>query len=41
MLFVAAAGNGNVLGQGIDNDRNPFYPASYDLDNIISVAATE
>ena len=36
MLFVAAAGNGNILGQGINLDREPFYPASYDLDNIIS-----
>jgi subtilisin family serine protease/sugar lactone lactonase YvrE len=35
-LFVAAAGN-----DSIDNNNNPFpaYPASYDLDNIISVAA--
>ncbi|MCY2991008.1 MAG: S8 family serine peptidase [Planctomycetota bacterium] len=40
LLFVAAAGNGNILGQGIDIDREPFYPASYDLDNILSVAAT-
>ena len=35
-LFVAAAGN-----SGIDTDRFPFYPASYNLDNIISVAATD
>ncbi len=35
-LFVAPAGN-----LGDDNDRVPFYPASYDLDNIISVAATD
>lgn len=41
ILFVAAAGNGNVLGQGVNNDRTPFYPASYDLDNVISVAATD
>jgi len=34
-LFVAAAGNSSN-----DNDTNPFYPASYDLPNIISVAAT-
>ena len=34
-LFVAAAGN-----NGTDNDTTPFYPASHDLDNIISVAAT-
>jgi subtilisin family serine protease len=35
VLFVAAAGN-----RGADNDLSPEYPASYDLDNIISVAAT-
>lgn len=32
MLFVAAAGN-----SGADNDGNPMYPASLDLDNLISV----
>lgn len=37
-LFVAAAGNG-FLGLGTDNDRFPFYPASYDLENIIAVAS--
>ena len=36
MLFIAAAGN-----DGLDNDANPSYPASYPLDNIISVAATD
>ena len=36
MLFMAAAGN-----FAFDNDVTPFYPASYDLDNIISVAATD
>jgi hypothetical protein len=35
-LFVAAAGN-----SGSDNDLIPQYPASYDLDNIVSVAATD
>jgi subtilisin family serine protease/Tol biopolymer transport system component len=40
ILFVASAGNGNVLGQGIDNDRSDFYPASYDLPSVISVAAS-
>ncbi|MGL1937358.1 MAG: S8 family serine peptidase, partial [Fibrobacterales bacterium] len=35
-LFVAAAGNDNV-----DNDLFPHYPSSYDLDNIISVAASD
>jgi subtilisin family serine protease len=40
-LFVAAAGNGGADGIGDDNDQDPFYPASYDLPNIISVAATD
>lgn len=35
-LFIAAAGN-----DGMDNDFSPAYPASYDLDNVISVAATD
>ncbi len=36
ILFVAAAGN-----DGNNNDTNPSYPASYNLSNIISVAATD
>jgi subtilisin family serine protease len=35
-LFIAAAGNTRS-----NNDITPFYPASYDLSNIISVAATD
>src|SRR5213082_2692118 len=35
IIFVAAAGNSSQ-----DNGVDPIYPASYDLDNIISVAAT-
>lgn len=35
-LFVAAAGN-----SGVDNDFYKFAPASFDLPNIISVAATD
>src|SRR2546426_954281 len=35
ILFIAAAGN-----QASDNDATPFYPASYALPNVISVAAT-
>ncbi|MBV8855692.1 MAG: S8 family serine peptidase [Acidobacteria bacterium] len=35
MLFVAAAGN-----EGLNTDCDPEYPASFDLPNIISVAAT-
>lgn len=36
IIFVASAGNG-----GSDNDISPHYPASFDLDNIVSVAATD
>jgi hypothetical protein len=36
--FVAAAGNGNN-GVGYDTDSAPMYPASYDVPNIVSVAA--
>src|SRR5205823_2060493 len=35
-LFVAAAGN-----SGVNADISPMYPAAFDLDNIISVAATD
>ncbi len=34
VLFIAAAGN-----EGRNNDRIPYYPASYGLDNIVSVAS--
>lgn len=40
-LFVAAAGNGGSDGVGDDNDATPSYPASYDSQNIVSVAATD
>lgn len=40
-IFVAAAGNGNILGIGQNNDATPFYPSSYDLDNIVAVAALD
>ncbi len=36
IIFVAAAGN-----DGANNDINPEYPASYDLPNIVSVAAID
>ncbi len=36
ILFVASSGN-----SGTNNDLNPHYPASYNLANIISVAATD
>jgi subtilisin family serine protease len=42
-LYVAAAGNGDIFGRGINNDTSSarLYPASYDLPNIIAVAATD
>lgn len=36
IALVCAAGN-----NGTDNDATPFYPASYDLPNVIAVAATD
>lgn len=36
VLFVAAAGN-----WGMNNESEPFYPASYEVSNVISVAATD
>lgn len=42
VIFVAAAGNGhNGVGYNNDTDPNPGVPASYDMDNIISVAALD
>ncbi len=39
VIYVTAAGNGvNYVGQNLDS--NPFYPAAYDLPNIVSVTAT-
>lgn len=35
-LFIAAAGN-----SGVDNDQSPHYPSSYDVSNVIAVAATD
>jgi subtilisin family serine protease len=36
LVFVAAAGNNST-----DTDATPFYPADYNVDNIVSVAATD
>jgi|GEM_PF-6771868 len=36
VLFVAAAGN-----EGVNNDTVPHYPASYDVPNVVAVAATD
>lgn len=41
ILFVAAAGNGGPDGKGDNTDAKPEYPASYNLANIIAVAATD
>jgi subtilisin family serine protease len=41
VLVVAAAGNGGSDRKGVNNDITPLYPASYALDNIISVAAID
>lgn len=41
ILLVIAAGNGGIDGLGDNNDASPTYPASYDSDNIISVAAVD
>lgn len=41
VLVAAAAGNGGADGIGDNNDLAPEYPASYNLANIISVAATD
>lgn len=38
MLFVVAAGNGDRFGNGEDLSKKPLYPASFDLDNMITVA---
>jgi thermitase len=36
ILFVAAAGNSTV-----DNDRQPHYPSSYNVPNVVAVAALD
>ncbi len=36
ILFVIAAGN-----DGVNHETTPYYPADYELDNIICVAATD
>lgn len=40
-IFIAAAGNGGGDQLSDNNDVTPMYPASYDLANIVSVAATD
>ena len=40
-IFIAAAGNGGPDGRGDNTDSRPSYPASYDVPNVVSVAATD
>jgi thermitase len=42
VLFIAAAGNGHS-GKGYNNDTDPSpaFPASYEYDNVVSVAALD
>jgi subtilisin family serine protease/fibronectin type 3 domain-containing protein/methionine-rich copper-binding protein CopC len=40
-IFVAAAGNGNFAGVGLDNDVTPFWPANSTHDNVVAVAALD
>ena len=40
ITLVAAAGNGGDDDIGDNNDETPFYPASYPVDGVVSVAAT-
>jgi subtilisin family serine protease len=39
ILVVAASGNGDNFGLGVDNDKTPHYPSSYDLSNILAVGS--
>lgn|GEM_PF-3284699 len=39
ILIVAASGNGNQFGVGVNNDVTPHYPSSYDLPNILAVGS--
>ena len=40
-LFVTASGNGDMFGIGINNDVSPFYPAGYEVSNVLAVAAVD
>jgi subtilisin family serine protease len=40
-LFLAAAGNGDVYGNGVNNDILPMYPSSYNTPNVLSVASID
>ena len=40
-VFIAAAGNGGSDRRGDNNDSRPHYPSSYDVPNVVAVAATD
>ena len=40
-IFVAASGNGDSEGNGINTDRLPLYPSALDVPNVISVGASD
>lgn len=40
-IFVAAAGNGNAFGIGVNNDATSFWPSSIGTDNVVAVAALD
>jgi subtilisin family serine protease len=39
ILFIAAAGNGNIFGVGQNTDKKPNYPSAYTSESIIAVAS--
>jgi hypothetical protein len=39
-LFVCAAGNGDINDNPVDLDTTPLFPAAWDMDNLISVGAS-
>jgi subtilisin family serine protease len=41
MLFIAAAGNGDAYGNGLNNDVYASYPSNSPSANVIAVAATD
>jgi len=40
ILFMAASGNGDANGNGVNIDANPFYPAAAPQGNVVSVSAS-
>ena len=40
ILVVSGAGNGDVFRQPNNNDQSPLYPASFELENVVGVTAT-